>query len=66
MVPADSEENLTVTKTGNKIDFALNKDLKLSTVTATDKITVGTGTNASTLNGTTGTLNGLTNKTWNP
>ena len=63
---ADSEENLTVTKTGNKIDFALNKDLKLSTVTATDKITVGTGTNAITLNGTTGTLNGLTNKTWNP
>ena len=63
---ADSEENLTVTKTGNKIDFALNKDLKLNTVMATDKITVGTGTNSITLNGTTGTLNGLTNKTWNP
>ena len=63
---ADSEDNLTVTKTGNKIDFALNKDLKLNTVMATDKITVGTGTNSITLNGATGTLNGLTNKTWNP
>ncbi|WP_322853539.1 YadA-like family protein, partial [Acinetobacter sp. ANC 3832] len=61
---ADTEENLTVSKTGNKIDFALNKDLKLSTVTATDTVTVGIGSNAISINGTTGTLNGLANKTW--
>ncbi|WP_131229681.1 hypothetical protein, partial [Acinetobacter baumannii] len=35
---ADGEGNLTATKTGNTIDFALNKDLVVDSVTAGDSV----------------------------
>ncbi|MCH7315323.1 ESPR-type extended signal peptide-containing protein, partial [Acinetobacter sp. ANC 3882] len=40
-VATPSDTNLTATKTGNNVAFALSKDLNLSSVT-TDKVTVGT------------------------
>ncbi|WP_372403768.1 ESPR-type extended signal peptide-containing protein [Acinetobacter piscicola] len=49
-----SKDGLTVTDSTGKI----------SSTIGSDQITVGAGKNPVTINGTTGTVNGLTNKTW--
>ena len=43
---ATTEENLSVSKTGNVIDFSLNKDLKVDSVTAGTTVLNGTGVTA--------------------